>query len=100
MAGQSAGADSDTGDDGVVFGGRLLPGESTSLTVDVLRSGIAAGVTTFLNAWIDFNGDGDWNDPTEQVFTNTEVVAGANNLIIAIPTSAKPGTARPMPASD
>ncbi len=87
----SANADSDNGDDGVVFGGRLLPGESTPVIVDVRRSGIAAGVTTFLNAWIDFNGDGDWNDPTEQVFTNTAVVAGANNLIIAIPTGAKPG---------
>jgi hypothetical protein len=87
----TANADGDNGDDGVTFASRFLPGEATPVTVNVVRSGIAAGVSTYLNAWIDFNADGDWNDAGEQVFTNTQVTAGANNLGINVPASAKAG---------
>ena len=36
----------------------------------------------YLNAWIDFNGDGDWNDAGEQIVTSKFITVGGNpNLI-------------------
>lgn len=40
---------------------------------------ITASVAGFLNAWIDINDDGDWNDPGEQVFTDEPLSQGVNN---------------------
>ncbi len=45
----------------------LIPGESFRL---FLRQGDVAGV---LNAWIDYNRDGDWNDNGEQIAANLAV---------------------------
>ncbi len=45
----------------------LIPGNNTRL---FLRQGTIAGV---LNAWIDFNRDGDWDDVDEQIATNVAV---------------------------
>ncbi|NCQ30457.1 MAG: hypothetical protein GW802_24070, partial [Armatimonadetes bacterium] len=42
----------------------------------------AAGV---LNAWIDINHDGDWDDPGEQIFTNRSLTAAVHDLTFAIP---------------
>jgi hypothetical protein len=52
---------------------------------------VSASVAGRLNGWIDFNGDGDWNDTGEQVFNDTPVVAGVNNLTISVPLSAVQG---------
>ncbi|MBU0654646.1 MAG: hypothetical protein KJ914_05865 [Gammaproteobacteria bacterium] len=80
-ASQSAGllANGDGGDDdGVAF--PLID------TTPVLRAGegntltITAGSAGYLNAWIDWNQDGDWSDVGEQVATNTQLNAGANTL--------------------
>ncbi len=43
-----------------------------------------------LDAWIDFNQDGDWNDPGEQIFVSVDVAAAANLLSFTIPPGAKP----------
>lgn len=43
-----------------------------------------------LNAWMDFNGDGDFADAGEQIFTNQALVAGNNNLNFPVPAVAKP----------
>ncbi|AKS40466.1 GEVED domain-containing protein [Wenzhouxiangella marina] len=59
-------------EDGVVFTTPLVAGQGA--TVDITASG--AGL---LNAWIDFNGNGSWADPGEQIFTDLALVAGANN---------------------
>jgi hypothetical protein len=82
---QSAAADGDEGDDGVVFNNRLIPGSTASLTV-------TASVNGFLNAWIDWNGDGDWNDAGENVFVNRPLVAGQNDLTINVPVTALTST--------
>jgi hypothetical protein len=76
--------DGNDDDDGVVFTSPLSRG--TFATVDVTAS--SAGL---LNAWCDFNADGDWADPGEQIFTDTPVVAGVNNLSFAIPIDASTG---------
>ena len=44
-----------------------------------------------LNAWIDFNRDGDWLDAGEQVFVDQSVVNGPNALSLFVPSSASLG---------
>lgn len=68
-------------DDGVQFGGDLFGGQSTNITV---RASIAGK----LDAWVDFNRDGDWDDAGEQVFASRSVNAGLNTLSITVPGGA------------
>lgn len=61
----------------------LLPvGETTIVPVGIQN---ASG---FLNAWFDWNADGDFNDAGEQMVTNQAVAVGAVNLNIAVPATA------------
>lgn len=76
-----AGADDD---DGVAFAGELVPCAST--TVDV-----TASVAGLLDAWIDFNTDGQWQ-PEEQVFTSEALITGLNTLPFSVPCSATPSS--------
>jgi uncharacterized repeat protein (TIGR01451 family) len=83
----SAGSPSD--EDGVTFPlagtNRILnSGQTDTLTVKASRAGI-------LNAWIDWNQDGDWNDPGEQIATDTTLVTGNNTLTVAVPKTAPHG---------
>ena len=73
-------ASSDT-DDGVLFNDLLRVGADEPFLVTASQS-------SFLDAWIDFNRDGDWDDPGEQIFTSEPLVAGVNNLEVAIPVTA------------
>ena len=57
--------------------------------VDVDVTGSATGL---LNAWIDFNADGDWTDSGEQVFSDEPLAAGLNPLTVSFPSDAEPGT--------
>ena len=59
----------------------------TNVAVTVTSSG--AG---FVNGWVDFNADGDWDDAGEQVFKDQPVVAGANGLQISVPAGATLGS--------
>jgi hypothetical protein len=74
-----------TADDGVVFLDAPDPG--TTARVQVTASSIGR-----LDAWIDLNRDGDWTDPDEQIATNVVLDAGANELAVAIPLTAVPGS--------
>jgi hypothetical protein len=74
----------DMGDDGVLIAGGLVVGETQQITV-------SASIAGFLDAWVDFNRDGDWNDAGEQIFASRSLVAGANNLTINVPTIAAIG---------
>lgn len=71
-------------EDGVVFTTPLATCTTASVTVTANTAGV-------LNAWIDFNGDGDFNDPGEQVFANLALTAGANPLTFAVPCAATSG---------
>ena len=53
-------------------GGSIHPGDNT-LQVTV------QGVGGYLNGWIDWNQDGDWNDAGEQVFTNLHLIRERTN---------------------
>ncbi len=76
--------DGNDDEDGVVFNTPLIPGNIVSLTVTASAPGL-------LNAWIDFNADGDWADPGEQFITDVALVAGPNVLNVPVPGTATPG---------
>ena len=71
----SAGADSDGADeDGVTFGTIQVGGLDQVLTVNV------QGAAGKLDAWIDFDGDGNWGGPGEQIFSARDVAVGDTHL--------------------
>ncbi len=72
-------------EDGVLFSGWLLPGQNYQVQVFSSISGL------FLNAWIDFQGNGNWTDPTDQIFTNILLNAGWNPLNFFVPNDAVTG---------
>ena len=80
----TADASGDGADEDGVTLGQLDLGTTVPATVTSTAPG-------FLNGWVDFNRDGDWDDPDEQVFTDAAVVAGVNNLLIDVPESASAG---------
>ncbi len=88
----AAGDDANGADDedGVVFTNQILIGRASCLEVDLV-AGPAGGR---LDAWLDFNGDGDWNDSGEQVLAGAALVPGTNrNLCFTVPWNAALGPA-------
>lgn len=75
---------SDSNDDGVILN-TMIAGDTAS-TVTILSTG-----TGFVDAWIDFNGNGTW-EANEQVVHSAAVVAGANSVSIALPPGVVVGT--------
>ncbi|MGE0758627.1 MAG: GEVED domain-containing protein [Pirellulaceae bacterium] len=71
-------------EDGVVVTQQFTGGYGGAVTVTASANG-------FLDAWVDFNRDGDWNDPGEQIFAKRALQPGANNLNVTVPGSALPG---------
>ena len=76
-----AGATDD--EDGVTIG-PLVPGQTGTATVVVSNAPSGAK----LDAWIDFNADGDWDDAGEQVAASASVVNGTNTITFAVPPGA------------
>ncbi len=73
-------------EDGVTFGGLMVQGSGVSVNV-------VANEACTLSAWIDFNRDGDWNDPDDDLFAGGLVLsAGANLLAVNVPLAASAGT--------
>jgi len=75
--------DGNDDEDGVTFTSQLV--KNNTATIDVVAS-----VPGILNVWLDIDRNGDW-DATEQVFTNTDLNAGTNNLSFNIPNTASVG---------
>lgn len=69
--------------DGVKFESAMVPGSDTAIRVNIVAP--TSGDSALLQGWVDFNGDGDFNDPDEQVFMDTPVVSGLNELVISVP---------------
>ncbi len=79
--------DGNNDDDGVTFASAINPGSNA--TVDVTASSACGSVTCYLNAWMDFDGDGTWDDTGEQIFTDQVVTSGLNSgLTYAVPVGA------------
>ncbi|MEN6307862.1 MAG: GEVED domain-containing protein [Anaerohalosphaeraceae bacterium] len=76
----AADGDDINGDDegGVEFLSPLIPGMPAKTRVWVSVDGC-------LDAWIDFNNDGDWDDFAEQIFACEKLTMGANELMIHVP---------------
>ncbi|NND98213.1 MAG: hypothetical protein HKN47_12885, partial [Pirellulaceae bacterium] len=71
-------------EDGVSFDDMLVACNNSNLTVTATQAGV-------LDAWIDFNGDGDWLDAGEKITSGRAVQAGANAVAFTVPTNAVPG---------
>lgn len=73
-------------EDGVSFSGPFVPGSPASFSVT------AGGATCTLNAWVDWNRNGNFSDPGEQIATNLPVPVGPAVVInVLVPASAQPG---------
>ena len=64
------------------------PASQATIEVIVQNGSQPPGV---LQGWIDFDGDGSWNTPGEQVFRDLAVSAGTNVLTINVPSWAQVG---------
>jgi uncharacterized repeat protein (TIGR01451 family) len=71
-------------EDGITFLTPLVPGQQA--TIQIISS--AAGK---LDAWIDWNGDGDWNDPGEKIFNSVNLLGGLQVANINVPVGATLG---------
>ncbi|PSU32699.1 LruC domain-containing protein [Photobacterium lutimaris] len=74
-------SDDETGtddEDGVIIT-PLQSGEQALISVTANRAG------GFLNAWIDWNKDGDFSDSNEQISFGQTLAAGMNSLIVNVP---------------
>ena len=76
--------DGNDDDDGVVFTSPIAIGQPVFVT-------ITASTNSLLNAWFDFNSNGFWGDPGEQIFIDQSLSPGPNNLSFVVPASAIPG---------
>ena len=76
--------DGNDDDDGVTFTSSIVQCFPTTLSVE-------ASVAGLLNAWLDFDGDGSWEGPGEQIFTDTPLAPGSNPLTFVVPCGAVPG---------
>ncbi len=85
----SAGASGDGADeDGVTFPAGALVACSTA-NLSVVLTNTAGIATPRLDAWIDWDGDGVFNDPRDRIASGLALVAGANTLTVNVPCDAK-----------
>ncbi|MFK7818370.1 MAG: GEVED domain-containing protein, partial [Planctomycetaceae bacterium] len=87
--GESNGQASDDADgfddeDGV----RIL---DTLYSGDTARIDLTANRESVINAWMDFNLDGDWDDAGEQILTDVSLEPGQNRVTIDVPDNARSG---------
>ena len=75
-------------DDGIQALASLIALATSPTTSSFLVNASADGK---LDAWIDFNRDGDWLDVGEQIFASQLVSAGANVLSYTLPAGASVG---------
>jgi hypothetical protein len=76
--------DGNDDEDGVVFNAPLERGKI--VVIEVIASGGG-----YLDAWVDFNSNWNWNDASEQICRNVWLVAGTNKVLINVPSTAAPG---------
>lgn len=71
-------------EDGVAFTSPVQPSMTTSVDVTAPVDELV------LDAWVDFNADGDFGDAGEQVFANQLLAAGVNSLTFVAPADTAP----------
>lgn len=91
-------ADGTDDEDGIVFAPLMRVSSSGDRVGSVTVTYATPKLPPFLDAWIDFNHDGDWDDDGEHVFdgVNLQDVDGDEDgsvtLVFTIPKGAKAGT--------
>ncbi|NEO73737.1 GEVED domain-containing protein, partial [Moorena sp. SIO3H5] len=80
----------DDTDDGVLLNSETLQGQSLTTGSNVTLNLTTAG-SGVLNAWIDWNSDGDFNDTNEQIATNVSPSGNAIALNVTVPADATVG---------
>ena len=76
-------------DDGVL---QMISPIASTTSETTARIQVNVSEAGLLNAWIDFNQDGDLDDAGEQIATNLAVVAGTQFVTYTLPVGAAPGT--------
>ncbi|MFO0964018.1 MAG: GEVED domain-containing protein [Gemmataceae bacterium] len=76
-------------DDGITFLSPFVANGTAAIRVNVQNAPSGAK----LDAWIDWNHDGDWNDGGEQIATSLAVVNGNNTLTLNVPAAASVASA-------
>lgn len=76
-----------TDEDGVMFGQIIAGGTQAGVNV-TLQNATAARV----DAWIDFNRDGDWDDEGEKILDNVALISGLQTLNYNLPAGTTAGT--------
>ncbi len=71
-------------EDGVTMPATVMIGATVHIVVQ-------ASVAGYLDAWIDYNVDGDWADAGEHVFNTLPLTAGPNPLTFVVPTGSAVG---------
>jgi hypothetical protein len=69
-------------EDGVQFLSRIVPKSTARLEVTASAPG-------YLNAWMDWNVDGDWGGVGERIFADVWLTPGANILALEVPDNAE-----------
>ncbi len=77
-------------DDGVFFPTGFTPGEREEIIIFANQVSVSPG---YLQAWVDFNGDGDWKDAGEQILRNERLEDGQNTLTFRVPANARASAA-------
>ncbi|WP_163391266.1 LruC domain-containing protein [Enterovibrio norvegicus] len=72
-------------EDGVGFVTALEIGKTALISVQASQVGR-------LSAWIDWNGDGDFEDSNERIVNNSLLSAGTNTLSVSVPSGATAGS--------
>ncbi|MGB7323223.1 MAG: HYR domain-containing protein, partial [Rubripirellula sp.] len=76
-------------EDGVVFNASVVTVDDVSTTSSV---SVTASMEGKLDAWVDFNRDGDWDDEGELIFGAVDLVVGVNVLPFTVPAGSEIGT--------
>lgn len=92
----SANADGDDTDntddeDGVIFLSSIVTSSSTNNLASMLVN-LQGASSAKLDAFIDFDRDGSWDDPGEQISTSVSLTAGDNLLNFVVPAGASVGS--------
>ena len=80
-------AQGDTFDDGVAIG-NLHPGTNNNQVVLTI-----SGTSGIVDGWIDFNLDGDWDDPLEKIIDSVSFEQGTHEVVFSVPSDALVGDA-------
>ena len=73
-------------EDGVVLSAMVAGGTTTANVF------LSNALSAYLDAWVDFNADGDFFDAGEQIFSSQPIATGLNPLNFTVPVGATTGS--------